>query len=134
MKKRLTLLLLISINISYICFSQVQDGNSKKAETVHIAYLTKELSLTPDEAQKFWPVYNNYKQEIKSARKGNESDQIELEEKVLNIRKKYKNDFKTVLGSDERVNKLFLSEKNFTSMLRKELLDRRNSSEGSQPR
>lgn len=129
MKKKLTLILVVFININYFCFSQgLEEGNKQKAEEVYNAYITKELSLTPEESDKFWPLYNNYRNEIKSTIKGNGSDQIELEEKVLNTRKKYKNDFKKVLGTDERVNKLFVSEKNFRGILRKELLERRRKS------
>lgn len=125
MKKKIILILVVFININYICLAQAEDGHRKKAEEVHTAYITKELALTQEEAEKFWPIYNDYKNELKSTVKGNGSDQIELEEKVLNTRKKYKNDFKKVLGSDERVNKLFIAEKNFREILRKELLDRR---------
>jgi len=124
MKKRLSLLLAICINISYICYSQDESGNFQKAQTLQIAYITKELSLTPDESQKLFPVYNNYLEEVRSARKEKKDDQIALEEKVLNIRKKYREDFKRILGSDDRVNKLFVAEKDFRDLLRKELIKR----------
>jgi hypothetical protein len=123
MKKKLTLILVVFININYFCYSQPPQ-NVKRADSLQVEYLTKELALTPEESEKLWPVYNSYKNEIKSIRKENQSDQIEIEEKVLNIRKKYKDDFKTILGSDERVNKLFVAEKNFKEMLRKELIKR----------
>ncbi len=94
MKKKLTLLLAFFVNIIYICYAQEPEGRLKRVESVQIAYFTKELSLTPEESTKFWPVYNVYKNEIKTARKANGDDQIAMEEKILNIRKKYKNDFK----------------------------------------
>src|SRR3954451_24597937 len=123
MKKKFTLILVLFINNYYFCFSQPPQ-DVKRADSVQIEYFTKELELTSDESEKLWPVYNNYKNEIRNIRKEDQGDQIVLEEKVLNIRKKYKDDFKTILGSDERVNKLFVSEKNFREMLRKELLKR----------
>ena len=122
MKKKLTLILVVLININYFCFAQ--PPQNKRADSVQIEYFTKELALTSDESEKLWPVYNNYKNEIRNIRKDVQSDQIALEEKVLNIRKKYKDDFKTILGTDERVNKLFVAEKNFREMLRKELIKR----------
>ena len=124
MKKKLTLILVVLINNYYFCFSQPAQ-NVKKADSVQVEYLTKELQLTSEESEKLWPVYNNYKNDIKNIKKEDQSDQIVLEEKVLNIRKKYKDDFKGILGSDERVNKLFVAEKNFKEMLRKELIQRR---------
>jgi hypothetical protein len=129
MKKKLTLILVVLININYFCFAQgAEEGYKQKAEAVYNAYITKELTLTKEESEKFWPVYNDYRTEIKSTIKGNGSDPIELEEKVLNTRKKYKNDFKKVLGSDERVNKLFVAEKTFERILRNELQDRKKKS------
>jgi hypothetical protein len=125
MKKKLFLLLAFTINVSYICLAQPQDNKPSKAEAIQIAYLTKELDLTPEEAQKFWPVFNNYKQEMLSTRKGGSHDEVEVEEKTLNIRKKYKTEFKRVLGNDQRVNKLYQAEKNFRDMLKKELMKRR---------
>ena len=129
MKKKLTLLLVIFININYFCFAQAPEGNSKKAETALNAYLTKELALTPEEAEKFWPIYNSYSNEIRSAIKDYGNDQLKLEEKLLGIRKKYKNDFKKVLGTDERVNNVFVSEKKFKEMLKEELRERNKSGE-----
>lgn len=41
----------------------VAQENQDKAELVKaqkIAFFTEKLSLTPDEAQRFWPVYNEY--------------------------------------------------------------------------
>jgi len=134
MKKKSTLILVLFLNIIYICYSQdANNPNPQKAESVHAAYVTKELALTADEAKSFWPLYNNYRDEIRSVRRDKETDQIALEEKVLNIRKKYKDDFKKVLGTDDRVNKLFLTEKNFREILRKELIQRRAQRQEKKP-
>jgi phosphoglycolate phosphatase-like HAD superfamily hydrolase len=89
-----------------------------------MAYITKELALTEGEAERLWTVYNNYKNEIRSAKGETGDDQIKLAEAVLNIRKKYKNDFKKILGSDQRVNKLFVAEKGFMKILQNELRNR----------
>ncbi len=124
MKKKLTLILVVLINNYYFCFAQTSP-NVNKADSLQVEYITKELGLNSAESEKLWPVYNNYRSEIKGIRKEGQNDQLELEEKVLNIRKKYKDDFKSILGSDERVNKLFVAEKTFREMLRKELLERR---------
>lgn len=130
MKKKLTLLLVVVININYICFSQPAI-NSTKADSIQVEYLTQQISLTSEESEKFWPVYNNYKSDIRNIRRENNNDPIELEEKVLNIRKKYKDNFKTILGTDDRVNKLFVAEKDFNKMLQKELIKRNIKRQGN---
>jgi hypothetical protein len=124
MKKKITLLLAIWINISYICLAQPVDGRSPRAEELQKTYLTKELSLTPEESPKFFSTYRNYRNEIRATRKDKGDDELEFEESVLAVRKKYKPEFKSILGSDDRVNRIFVAEKNFKEILRKELLKR----------
>jgi hypothetical protein len=123
--KKILLYTLFFINISYFCFGQTDKKD--RLESIQIAFLTKELSLTPEEAQKFWPVYNDYKAELAQARKASREDEVEFEEKVLTVRKKYKGEFKKVLDSDERANEVFVAEKNFREMLRKELQKRQDN-------
>ncbi|MEI6184745.1 MAG: hypothetical protein WCP65_04395, partial [Bacteroidota bacterium] len=97
-------------------------GKMIRKESLKIAYITKELNLTTAEAEKFWPVYNAYQAEIKKVKKDylQNQDPLVMEEQILNIRKKYKDSFKKVLGSDERANKLFIAENEFGKMIRKE--------------
>ena len=124
--KKILLLTLFLLNINYFCYSQVQNRKNN-IEAIQIAYLTSELSLSPDEAQKFWPIYNEYRDELLAVRKEVRDDEIMYEEKVVNIRKKYKTDFKKVLETDIRVNQVFLAEKSFRELLRKELIKRRGN-------
>ena len=99
---------------------------SSIAESLRIAYITKELNLTSTEAEKFWPVYNMYIAEIKKTKKDNvlAADPLLLEEQVLNIKKKYKENFRKILGSEERANKLFIAENEYGKMIRKEWQNR----------
>jgi hypothetical protein len=126
MKKKMGILLVFLLNINYFCYVQAQEANSKRIDSLQVVYFTEKLVLTPEEGTEFWPVYNSYKNDIKVVRKDTASDQIAVEEKILNIRKKYKNDFKKILGTDDRVNKVYVLEKEFRDMLRNELLDRQN--------
>ncbi len=41
----------------------------EKIRSMRIAYLTERLSLSTEEAQKFWPVYNEYHDELNELRK-----------------------------------------------------------------
>ena len=62
----------------------------ERIEALKIAYITQALKLTSEEAQVFWPVYNTYTSEIKTARQSTKEDELEFQEAVLNIKKKYK--------------------------------------------
>jgi hypothetical protein len=111
MKRLLPILFLIcTLNL----FSQqAQDPDGSRIEALKIAYLTKKLNLSPEEAQRFWPVYNNYASELREARaeqRRNKATEIETEEKILNIRKKYNKEFSNALSA-EKVNTFFRSER-----------------------
>jgi hypothetical protein len=57
------LTLIISVIICSTTVSgQMRDGQQRfrELESQRIAFITKEVSLTPAEAQLFWPVYNEY--------------------------------------------------------------------------
>lgn len=103
---------------------RAQEGDGGRIEALKIAYLTKKLNLSPQEAQRFWPIYNNYASELRQARTGNSSSEIEREERILNIRKKYNKEFGSALNP-EKVNAFFRSEKEFGNYVQKELSERR---------
>ena len=100
-----------------------------------IAFLTKKLNLTPEKAQQFWPIYNKYENEMRAARvEGRTSKkEIETEEKILNIRKKYNSEFTKAL-STEKVNTLFRSEREFGNIVQKEFMERRNQRQNNPKR
>ncbi len=106
--------------------TEVQKADGSRIETLKIAYITQKLNLTTEEAEKFWPVYNKYMEEIRGARQSYQSDkdELKLEETTLNIRKKYSTDFNKAL-SPSKVNLFFRSEKEFGSIVQKTLNERR---------
>ena len=52
--------------------------NKEKLESARIAYFTSRMNLTPDEAAKFWPVYNEYRKAMDEARRANRGEFHEL--------------------------------------------------------
>jgi hypothetical protein len=100
-------------------------GRESRLKSLEIAYLTRELNITPAEAEKFWPVYNKYQEEMRAAMTSSkEGDILERQQQMLNIRKKYKPEFSKILSPD-RTNKLYEAEGKFRDMVRKELEERR---------
>ena len=90
-----------------------------------IAFISRYLNLSTDEAQKFWPVYYDYSDNVRTLRNESTTDEILFEEKLLNERKKFKVDMKKILGTDERANKALSVDKEFNNVLKKELEERR---------
>ena len=117
MKKFYLLLVLVSITV-FVKAQEDAIANEKKQQGIDalkVAFISKELELTPDEAQRFWPVYNQYAKELKTTiNHGN--DALDRDEKVLNLRKSYKEQFSNVLGQ-QRMNKIFNAEGRFRNLL-----------------
>jgi hypothetical protein len=85
----------------------------EKLESLEAAYLTRELNLSPDDAQKFWPVFNKYREEVKGVNTNTAiTDPLEKQQKILDLRKKYRGDFGRILGQ-ERGQSVFSAEDRF---------------------
>lgn len=98
----------------------------KKIQAMELAFITKELNLNPNEAQKFWPIFNQYRNDLKQASQGkNYHDNLERQQKMLDVRKKYRDDFTKVVSHD-RANKVFGAEDEFKSLVRKEFQKRQS--------
>lgn len=120
-----TYLLILLLFIGSLVQAKAQDG--QRLEAYKIAYLTKKLNLSPEEAQKFWPIYNKYTDDIRAIRqeeKDKNLSQIEVEEKILGVRKKYNGEFSKALSA-EKVNTFFRSERDFKQEIQRVLQERR---------
>lgn len=149
MKMKITLLLFVLIGFAGMVSAQRGGGARKdKIEAMKIGFLTQRLNLTPEEAQKFWPVYNRFNDEMERVRKGNRAKLMEEAgemdnmsdveaEKALNdmiasraaeleIIKKYTAEFKKVLPA-QKVVKLFVAEQAFKRELLKKLKEQRDN-------
>lgn len=125
--KKIILLILLYTGFAVSAVAQDEQRDAGKLQAYKIAFLTKKLDLSSEEAQKFWPIYNKYETELRAARVEGRvtKKEIETEEKILNIRKKYNSEFTKAISS-EKVNQLFKSEREFGNIVQRELLERRN--------
>ena len=121
MMKKFVLVLTIFFSGLTVLYAQDEnDPRGEKIQALKIAFITQKLDLTADEAQKFWPVYNQYDREVRGV---DRNDVMKSEEQLLNIRKKYQPSFEKVLGP-QRLNKLFNAERDFREVLIRRLKDR----------
>jgi hypothetical protein len=97
----------------------------EKIEMFKIQFITKNLELTKNEAEGFWPVHEAHKKAMQEIIKTKMSDEILLQEAMLNARKKYKADLLPVLKTEERVNKALRIERDFLHKMRNEVSKRR---------
>ena len=124
MKKYLLILLIL---FGGFVTGKAQDGGETRAEKIQslkIAFITQKLQLTPDEAQKFWPIYNQYQNNIQNLQLDKKNGNvIEDEQKLLDIRKRYLSSFEKIIGP-QKTNNLFNAERDFRAILIRRLQNR----------
>ena len=110
----------------------------KEIEAIKIGYLTRRLSLTPDESREFWPVYNAYQKELSSINKQKRENRntqnanpeklvdndFKFDTQILEVKKKYRLEFAKILSA-EKVKTLYIAEREFREELIKQLKSRR---------
>lgn len=145
MRKIVLFLLMCVLTVATASAQQAatdKEKNRERIKALKVAYITEQLNLKADQAEKFWPVYNKFEKEKWALRKDffnkykNDNptattttareyidDNLEYQEKELDLKKKYKDELlKTI--SAEQLAKLYQSEKGFRQMLLKELCNR----------
>ena len=107
-------------------------GNGReKIKMLEIGYFTRQLQLSSNEAEKFWPLFNKYRKEIRVVVKDrNINDDLERQQKVLDVRKKYRKDFIGALD-EVRGGKVYEVEDRFKTMVRREMQQRMKSRQNS---
>jgi hypothetical protein len=105
--------------MSLTALAQPPGAKKEKIDAMRVAFITQELDLTPQEAQSFWPVYNQFDNELDALRKArknalmdardnfdNMSDadmakaidaELNFQQQELDLRKRYVAEFKKVL-------------------------------------
>lgn len=144
-----TLLLLFLSVASYSQPGKFKEKLQQKKEQVKsmkIAYITSELDLTPDEAAKFWPLYNDFEEKQREIRqekiknymdRSQSSDKLTekeattlinqmetAEEDLHQLRKKFISNLKGVLPAT-KILKLKKAEDEFSKKLLQQYRDKR---------
>ncbi len=134
MKKYLLILTLLCGSISVAFAQENQPGEDQakqeKIQALYVAYVTQQLQLTPDEAQKFWPLHTQFANELKSIKP--DLPELVKEEARLNIKKKYQENFSKVLGTN-RCERFFRMNDEFKRKLRDRLQNQRNNQQRQRP-
>lgn len=145
MKKLITLIIFLTgLGLNLQAQEDQQDKNDR-IESYKIAFITERLNLTPKEASVFWPVYNEFADQLKKIKhtekeraknfgeKTSPSDAesekftsefIAFKQQELDLTKKYVAEFKKVLPA-AKVARLLTLEQEFKIQLLKRLKDKR---------
>jgi Spy/CpxP family protein refolding chaperone len=139
---------IVFLLISSLSFSQGFKEKKEKVKALKVAYITEQLDLTKEEAQKFWPIYNAYddkQAELRHEKMRAILDRFEpgnvdklsekeastlltqmetVEESLFTLRKKFIKDLQGVLSA-KKIIKLKKAEEDFNRTLLKQIKERR---------
>lgn len=144
-----TLFIALLCFVSTTLLSQNRKDKQSQIKSIKVAFITNELSLTSDEAIKFWPIYNTFEDKQLEIRKTKlkgyinrlDEDTIDAisekeaatlltqlentEEELFLLKKKFNTDIRTVLSASKIV-KLKKAEEKFNRKLMQQFKDKRS--------
>lgn len=140
--KNLSLGCLIVLTSTMPAITQNDRPVEERIEAQRIAFITQRVNLTPEEAQSFWPIYNEYREkekQLKESRitKGEVLDMdereaenylnklISLEQDELNLKKEYTQKLKSVISS-KKILRFYAAERMFKERLLQAMNQRRD--------
>jgi hypothetical protein len=94
---------------------RAQDENDDKGGKIRdrmIEYIQDRLNLSRGESEKFSPVFLRYFQEFRQIRQQNRDDRLVLQQKVIDLRIRYRDQFRQMMD-EPRANKVFVYEDEF---------------------
>ena len=116
--KRFLLILSFAFLTSPFLFAQDDDetGGNEKIRDKMNEYIQKRLNLSDDEAKKFTPVFLRYFNEWRQTIKDNKDDRLILQQKIVDLRLRYRTQFRELLG-ERRGNQVFNQQDEFIRRL-----------------
>ncbi len=129
---------------------QAQPGpgrNHQRIEAMRVSFITTEMQLTPEEAEKFWPIYNEYREKVKAIRQsGNELDKpvmdlseeeartfieqrMDREEELMRLKREYYLRLREVVSARKLI-LLERAERKFKEQLLREMQKRKRGQDG----
>lgn len=108
--------LLFVTNASLFAQEDGDDDNEKIRDKMN-EFVQKRLDLTKDESAKFTPVFLKYFKEWRQTLKTNRGDKLELQKQVVDLRLRYRTQFREILG-ERRGDQVFTQQERFIQEIR----------------
>ncbi len=130
--KILIFTLLLFFGASQAALAQPGGGDrGQKIEALYIAYITKQINLTEDEAKRFWPLHAQYDAEINGVAAN--QNELERQQAMLNVKKKYQDRFSKIIGVS-RTNDFYKTDSEFRKRMIERLKKLKEERRGNLPR
>ena len=131
MKKYILILTLLLGSFSVVFAQGNPTGDDitrqERVKALYVAYVTQQLALTPEEAQKFWPVHTQFETELKGVKK--DLSELDRQQARLDIKKRYQGNFNKIIGTN-RCERFFRMDGEF----KRKLVERVQKQQGNQQR
>lgn len=109
--KKLVYILSLFLFTGFVANAQ-DDGADERIRDKMREYIQKRMDLTKNEAEKFTPVFIRYFREWRTTLRDNRGDRLILQQKVIDLKLRYRTEFKEILG-DKRGNEVYKHQDNF---------------------
>jgi len=113
MKKILYIISLLLITSNTL----LAQNDDEKIRDKMSEYIQQRMRLGKNEAQRFTPVFLRYFREWRTALKENRTDRLILQQKVVELRLRYRNEFKEIVG-ERRSNEIYENQEKFIRELK----------------
>jgi hypothetical protein len=100
----------------------------ERIKALYVAYVTQQLNLNADDAQKFWPVHAQFEEDMRATVR-QELPELEKQQAILNVKKKYQDNFNRILGPN-RCQQFFRIDGEFKSRLLERIRNKHNQRPG----
>jgi hypothetical protein len=155
MKRGMVTLILISLAVFPLLQLNAQNPNLEKLNAYKIAFFTRRLNLTSQEAEKFWPVYNEFQDkrndiqlERQKLNRNINQNELNMSEKEMieagdrhialqvqeaSLAQEYHKKFREIL-SPVKILRLYQAENQYRLLLLNELKDKQPLKNNGQPK
>ena len=111
MKKNLLILTLFFVTAS-VLHAQDEDGDNDKIRDKMTEFVQRRLNLNKNEAEKFSPIFLRYFKEWRTTLRNFKSDRLILQQKIVELRLRYRTEFKDIIG-EKRSNEVYRQQEVF---------------------
>ena len=111
------IIILSLVSASAIAQEDEDDLGTGKIRERFVQYMKDKLQLSDDEATKFTPVFLSYFRELRKTNQEFKNDKLVLQQKIAELRLKYREKFKPIIG-EKKSNDVFTLEREFIQTLR----------------
>jgi hypothetical protein len=115
--KRILYILGFLIFTTATSIAQDDEGQGSKIRERMTEYIQKRLSLSKAEAERFGPVFLDYFNELRKTNQEYKGDRLVLQQKIVELRLNYRNQFKTIVG-ERKSNDVFVYEREFINEIK----------------